>query len=184
MVATEITASWTTIALAVASTAAVLATVITYTRLAGLRSFSKMSSFDFAVTVAVGTVMGSIALSGSSLAVGVAVLAAFYLLQAGIALLRRTTRFDEVVDNDPLVLMVGPDLIEANLARTRVTAADVHSKLREANVYNYDQLKAVVLESTGDISVIHGDGPLDLDIFGDVIEHQRLQPLTDEPTAT
>lgn len=184
MVATEITASWTAIALAVASTAAVLAAVITYTRLAGLRSFSKMSSFDFAVTVAVGTVMGSIALSGSSLAVGLVVLASFYLLQAGIALLRRRTRFDEIVDNDPLVLMVGSELIEANLARTRVTEADVHSKLREANVYNYGQLKAVILESTGDISVIHGDGSLDLEIFEDVIEHERLRPLTGEPTAT
>ena len=184
MVATEITASWTAIALAMASTAAVLAAVITYTRLAGLRSFSKMSSFDFAVTVAVGTVMGSVALSGSSLAVGLTVLATFYVLQAGIALLRRRTRFDELVDNDPLVLMVGRDVIEANLARARVTVSDVQSKLREANVYNYDQLKAVILESTGDISVIHGDGPLDLDIFDDVIEHQRLQPGSREPTAT
>lgn len=178
MVGTEITASWSAIALAALSTAAVLAAVITYTRLAGLRSFSKMSSFDFAVTIAVGTVMGSVALSGSSLIVGLVVLAAFYLLQVAIALLRRNTRMDEVVDNDPLVLMVGRDLIEENLARTRVTAADVRSKLREANVYNYGQLKAVILESTGDISVLHGDGPLELEIFDGVIESHRLEPLT------
>ena len=178
MFGTEITATWSAIGLAVLSTAAVLVAVITYTRLAGLRSFSKMSSFDFAVTIAVGTVMGSVALSGSSLIVGLVVLASFYLLQVAIALLRRNTRMDEVVDNDPLVLMVGRDMIDENLARTRVTAADVHSKLREANVYNYDQLKAVILESTGDISVIHGDGRLDLEIFGDVIESHRLEPLT------
>ena len=178
MIGTEITASWSAIGLAMLSTATVLVAIITYTRLAGLRSFSKMSSFDFAVTIAVGTVMGSVALSGSSLIVGVVVLATFYLLQVTIALLRRNTPMDEVVDNDPLVLMVGRDMIEENLARTRVTEADVKAKLREANVYNYDQLKAVILESTGDISVIHGDGHVELDIFEDVIESYRLEPLT------
>ncbi|MEO0333444.1 MAG: DUF421 domain-containing protein, partial [Bacteroidota bacterium] len=33
--------------------------VILYTRLFGLRSFSKMSSFDFAMTIAVGTLLAS-----------------------------------------------------------------------------------------------------------------------------
>ncbi|MDX1674464.1 MAG: hypothetical protein R3314_06705, partial [Longimicrobiales bacterium] len=32
-------------------------TLILYTRLAGLRSFSKISSFDFAITVGMGTVL-------------------------------------------------------------------------------------------------------------------------------
>ena len=170
----EITASWSTIGLAALSTVAVLAAVITYTRLAGLRSFSKMSSFDFAVTVAIGTIMGSVALSGSSLVVGLVVLGLFYLLQVSIALLRRHARFDKVVDNDPLVLMVGANMVAENLNRTRVTPNDIRSKLREANVYNYDDVKAVILESTGDISVIHGEGGIDLDIFTDVIEHERL----------
>lgn len=34
---------------------------------------------------------------------------------------------------------------------------DVYAKLREANVLSLDQVRCVVLETTGDISVMHGD---------------------------
>ncbi len=42
-----------------------------------------------------------------------------------------------------------------------MTRSDVYAKLREANVIALDQALAVVLESTGNVSVLHGDGPLD-----------------------
>ena len=38
-----------------------------------------------------------------------------------------------------------------------MTEDDIYGKLREANVLDFDQVQAVVLESTGDISVLHGD---------------------------
>ena len=41
-------------------------------------------------------------------------------------------------------------------------------KLREANVLNTNQIRAVVLETTGDISVLHGEGELQDDILKDV----------------
>lgn len=170
----ELAASWSTIGLAAGSAAAIFVAVIAYTRLAGLRSFSKMSSFDFAATVAIGSTMASVGMSASSLVVGLVVLATFYGMQASIALLRRHAGFDAVVDNDPMLLMVGDRILTDNLDRVRVTEGDIKSKLREANVYNYDTLKAVILETTGDISVIHGDQPLDLDIFADVRDRDQL----------
>ncbi|OKI17062.1 hypothetical protein A6A08_07310 [Nocardiopsis sp. TSRI0078] len=45
------------------STVGIFATVLTYTRIAGLRSFSKMSSFDFAMTVAVGSLVATVAVA-------------------------------------------------------------------------------------------------------------------------
>jgi uncharacterized membrane protein YcaP (DUF421 family) len=41
------------------SSGLIYAIVILYTRIFGLRSFSKMSIFDFAMTVAVGTMLAS-----------------------------------------------------------------------------------------------------------------------------
>lgn len=165
MFATEVTASWSALGLAVVSAAAIFLAVITYTRLAGLRSFSKMSSFDFASTVAIGSTMAGVGMSQSSLVVGFAVLGTFYVMQVTVALLRRRSNVNAMVDNQPLLLMVGGRMLEDNLAATRVTANDVKSKLRAANVGHYDQVQAVVLETTGDITVLHGHGTVDTDLF-------------------
>ena len=52
--------------------------------------------------------------------------------------------------------MKGPEVLEDNLKRSRVTLGDLRAKLREANVTDLSQVKAVVFETTGDISVLHG----------------------------
>ncbi len=62
-----------------------------------------------------------------------------------------------------MILMVDGRMVEENLAQTRVTPSDVRSKLREANVLDPSEVKAVVLETTGDISVLHGDPASRLD---------------------
>jgi len=57
--------------------------------------------------------------------------------------------------------MLGSEFIPQNMMDTRVTRADVIAKLREANVTDLQQVLAVIIETTGDISVLHGEGPLD-----------------------
>lgn len=133
--------------------------VILFTRLAGKRSFSKMSSFDFAMTVAVGSIIATTVLSADvSLVQGITGLAVVYLLQLGAAIMRRFSWFQKTIDNSPLLLMEGSKIINENLKKARVTEGDLRSKLREANVLNLNQVKAVVFETTGDISVLHSEG--------------------------
>ncbi|MFN2555306.1 MAG: DUF421 domain-containing protein [Nitriliruptorales bacterium] len=167
--------TWATLLLAVLSTLGIFISTVVYTRITGLRSFSKMSSFDFAITVAIGSLIASVGLTSSSLLTGVVALGTLFAVQAGIALLRRVAQFSKVVDNEPLLLMAGERMLSDNLRRARLTEDDVRAKLREANVLNYDELRAVVLETTGDVSVIHGEGELELDIYGDVIDKHELE---------
>lgn len=150
----------------------VYALVILYTRIFGLRSFSKMSSFDFAMTVAVGTLLSSTIInkSPSVLQSGVALLS-LYFLQFVVAILRRKLSwFSKSVDNQPLLLMEGPKILQENLRKAQLSEDDLRSKLREANVLNYQQVKAVVFETTGDVSVLHTDkeNPLDWDLLKNV----------------
>ena len=157
----------------------VYAVVILLTRLNGLRSFSKMSSFDFVMTVAIGSIVAStILLENPPLLRAAFALAAVFGLQYGIALLReRSPDFGRLVDNEPMLLMDGPEVIEANLRKTRVTRDDLRAKLREANVLDLKEVRAVVLETTGDISVLHGEPggtPLDPDLLRDVRGAERL----------
>lgn len=146
----------------------VLAAVILVIRIVGLRSLSKMSSFDFAVTVAIGSMIASTTVSATPLANGVLGVVALMGAQAIVSVLRRRASFGKVVDNVPLLLMREGELLEAALDASRVTRTDVIAKLREANVLRLDQVRAVVLETTGDISVMQGDGPLDDILMNDI----------------
>ena len=130
--------------------------IIIYTRIFGKRSFSKMSSFDFAMTVAVGSMLASTVLSDSvTLPEGMIGLFFIYLFQLVAAYLRRWDFFREAIDNSPLLLMDGKDILHDNLAKARVTVTDLRSKLREANIVELEDVKAVVFETTGNIVVIH-----------------------------
>lgn len=147
--------------------------LIGFTRLAGLRSFSKMSSFDFAVTVAFGSLLASTVLTQSPpLAQSIVALAALFLIQYVVALLRVHSSFMvDAVDNAPSLVMAGPDILHENMRKVRMTKDDLYAKLREANVTRLEQVRAVVVESTGDVSVLHADpesAPLDTELLRNV----------------
>lgn len=149
-------ASWTSI-IAICITAVIIyLAVIIFTRIAGKRSFSKMSSFDFAMTVAIGSIIASTVLSESvSLAEGVVGLAMVYILQLAVAIIRLNTNVEKYIGNNPTLLMDRTKILHENLKKVRVTESDLRSKLREANVLELSQVRAVVFEATGDISVLH-----------------------------
>ena len=163
--------SWETVMLISASAIGIYVAIILLTRIIGKRSFSKMSSFDFAMTVAVGSIVATTILSSSvKLIEGLVGLTMIYVLQISIALARRNKTVQNMVDNSPLLLMDGEKIISSNLRKARVTEGDLRSKLREANVTELSQIKAVIFETTGDISVLHKkeDSPIDLWILKDV----------------
>lgn len=142
----------------IALTAVVMyGSILLLTRLVGLRSFAQMSAFDFAMSVAIGTLFASTIVSGAvSLTEGAFGLACLFGLQVFIGSARqRSSRFAKAVDNQPMLLMDGPEIIAGNMADGRVTEADLRSKLRESNVRNHDEVLAVVLETTGDVTVLH-----------------------------
>ena len=153
--------------------------VILYTRLAGLRSFSKMSSFDFAVTVAIGSVLAStLLLEDVTVLQGAVALALLYGLQVLASFLRlQWEPWRRVLDNRPVLLVAHGEFLRDNLRSARVTETDVRAKLREANVHALDHVLAVVLETTGDISVLHGEPGTALDpaLFDDVRDAERLR---------
>lgn len=156
-----INTTWTAVWMASLSAIGIYVALVLFTRMAGLRSFSKMSSFDFAITVAIGSVIGSTVLSESPpLYLAISALAALYILQMTIASLRgRSSLVDKLVNNEPLLLMKGTKILEENLKEAKVTHADLRAKLREANATQLSQVKAVVMESTGDIAVLHNEDP-------------------------
>lgn len=134
--------------------------VIALTRIVGLRSFSKMSGFDFAITVATGSVLAStVTAPKPTIAYGLMALVALFTVQTLVARLRHSSkRARQLIDNDPLLIMKNGEILEHNLQKSKLTKADLYGKLREANAYDLSRVLAVVFEPTGDVSVLHGSG--------------------------
>jgi len=59
------------------------------------------------------------------------------------------------VTNKPVELLRKGKISKDNLRLTGVSENDLMAKLREANALNLNNVLSVVLETTGDISVIH-----------------------------
>lgn len=146
------------LAMSAFSALCVFIAVIIFTRIAGLRSFSKLSAFDFAVTVAIGSLVASTVIAPDpSIELAIVALASLYVLQIGTAALRtHSSRFARLVNNEPLLLMDGAEILHDNLKVGKLTTDELTAKLREANVIEWSEIKAVILETTGNISVLHG----------------------------
>lgn len=138
--------------------AAVLWTVL-LVRIVGLRAFSKMTAFDFVATIATGSL---IAQAGTRSDWGeyiqtLSAIAGVFLLQWLLAKARLSSgAFRTAIRNKPVLLMENGHFIEAAMTATRVSRSNVTEKLRAANVRGASEVRAVVLETTGDISVMHG----------------------------
>ena len=114
-----------------------------------------MSSFDFAMTVAIGAVVGTTILSPSvSLVQGIIGLASLYLLQHIVGFLRRFETFDFLVTNQPILLMKGSQVLYENMKKAHVTKKDLQAVLRQANVTDRSHVLAVIFETSGDVSVL------------------------------
>lgn len=129
-------------------------------RVVGLRSFSKMTSFDFVATIATGSL---IAQAGTRSDWGeflqaLAAITGVFLVQWLLAKARqRSEMLRQVIVNQPVLLMEGGRFLEDALKETRVSRSNLMEKLRSAGVSDLEQVRAAVLETTGEISVIRGD---------------------------
>lgn len=140
-------------------TAAALVWVLLLVRVIGLRSFSKMTAFDFVATIATGSLLASAATAtrwGDFFQVIIAI-AALMAVQAALSALRKTSdKARHLLGNTPILLMRDGKFLDEAMRTSRVAREDVLSKIRGANVRDISTVRAVVLENTGDISVMHG----------------------------
>ncbi|MBK67214.1 MAG: hypothetical protein CMP22_03680 [Rickettsiales bacterium] len=150
------------------STALVFIITMIFVRINGLRSFAKLSSYDFAVTIAIGSILGAVVIQKEpSILQGMLAIGTFLLLQAIYSFLRRKTNFQHI-ENSPLLVMENGEFLDHNIEKANMTKFDIISKLREANVCQLKDAKAVVVEITGDVSVLHGADAIDQILLKDV----------------
>ena len=150
--------STTEAAMVTVTTIVLYASIIALVRLTGLRSFSKMSASDFAMTVAIGTLFaGAISKPDPTILVSLLGLSLLFAAQKLVAIARSNETVKGLFDNTPILLMRDGVLLDENLEYCSVTPDDIRAKLREANATSLSRVHAVIFETTGDVSVLHGD---------------------------
>jgi uncharacterized membrane protein YcaP (DUF421 family) len=136
-------------------------------RLGERRTLAQLSAFDFAVAVAIGSIIGRGATaSGTSFAVSAVALVTFLIAHRVVAILRRHSRVVRLIDHPPRVLVAGGELQQRELARAGLTATDVYALLRTKGVGDLRQVGYLLYEASGAVTVVGRDqqpGPLLLD---------------------
>ena len=141
-------------------------------RIAGLRTFAKMTSFDFATTIAIGSILATVSINlKASIGNGIVALAAIVAFQVVFAVMQRWFNwFKKAATNEPVLLMKDGEILHENLRNSNLHRSELIAKLREANVLDFNQVKAVVFESTGDVSVLHSNPDSDEELHPDLLD--------------
>lgn len=147
-------------------------------RIGGKRTLSKMNAFDFVVTISLGSIMAAIVLNSNiSLVSGVLAVVVLVLCQIAVTSLSvRWRRFERLIKDDPTLLYYQGEFLEDQLRRVRVTETEVLAAIREQGHPSLERVRAVVLETDSDFSVLVGDGELSA--------LRNVQPLAEHRAAT
>jgi uncharacterized membrane protein YcaP (DUF421 family) len=148
--------SWATVAYVATSTTAIYCSTLLVVRLAGRRTVSQLSAFDIVVTIALGSLIASTAVSPEpSYAQGITAVATLLTLQVAAAALRqRVPVLRRLLDFAPFaVVRDGEVHLPTSPLGPQMTKDELLTKLRERGIFHLDDLRLVVVEPTGGISV-------------------------------
>ena len=140
------------------------AVLIVMLRVSGKRTLSKMNAFDFVVTVALGSTLATVILS-KNVALLDGALAFFMLifLQYCITWLSvRHKTVKQMITSDPTLLLYKGEVLKQALKKERITMEEIYVAARKHGLCDLKQIHAIVLETTGTLSVLSekpdGDG--------------------------
>ena len=150
---------WEPVVRMLATVPAVYALVVAAVRVSGKRSTSQLNNFDWIVTVAMGSIVGS-AVVLRDVAVAPAVLAVVALLALQYAVTWAAARwgwFRRVVQARPALVFYRGECLDDALRTERLSGQEVHAAIREAGYWDPAHVEAVVLEADASLSVIGHD---------------------------
>lgn len=162
--------SWQTIVRTIVVSVLAYIGMIILLRRSGKRTLSKMNAFDFIVTVALGSALANVMLNRDvSLAEGV--LAFFLLMFFQYAITWASVRFSRVknlITSQPAMLLYKGELLEQVLKKERITHEEVHMALRSQGFSSLQEIDLMVLETTGEITIVPRLSGPGAEILGDI----------------
>lgn len=148
--------SWTGLLRVLVVGISAYAALILLLRVSGKRTLSKMNSFDFVVTIALGSTLATVLLSKDvALAEGVTAFALLIFLQFVITWLSvRSKWVRRLVKGEPRLLFYQGEFLHDAMREVRVTPEEIRQAARTGSFADLDDVGAVVLETDGTMSVM------------------------------
>lgn len=137
----------------------IYAALILFIRVAGKRSLASLNAFDMLVTVALGSLLATTAVSADlPMAEGAFAIAALLFLQwlvtrGSVA----SGRVRNLVRASPRYLVKDGKYLRAAADEERVTLPEVEEAMRKSGYGRFDEVRALILETDGSFSVIGTD---------------------------
>lgn len=125
-------------------------------RVTGKRTVSKWNSFDLVVTVALGSSLSTVFLSGNtSLAQGAVGFSILILMQYVVTWLNvRSRMVQKVIKAKPALLLHKGRFMKETMEHERVPVSEILAAVRSHGIANIEEVGAVILETDGNFSVI------------------------------
>ena len=146
--------------------------VVAFIRLSGKRTTSKMNSFDWIVTVAIGSLVAAGVILEDTHIVEVLVAIAMliglqYLLTIGIV---KSATFETIVKNGPVLLLYDSQMLKQAMDHERISEREILAAVRSSGASTIKAVRAIVLENDATLSVLlHADADdEDMSAFHDV----------------
>ncbi len=122
----------------------------------GKRTLSKMNAFDFIVTIALVSTLSTVALNNSVPLVDGLItfllLISFQYIITWISV--NNKRFKKLITSNPTMLVNKGNIYEKALRKERITEQELYIAIRENGYSTFEDVDVIVLETTGEISVI------------------------------
>ena len=161
--------SWLVAGGVVIATVAIYLTLVVLVRVVGQRSLASMTTLDVGCVAAFGAVIGrTMLLRTPTLLSGVIVLVTLFGMQVLLRVVGRSPRIDRWFQRSPVVLMDDGAMLIDNMRRAHVSADDLRQFLRLAGITRLSDVRYVVLERNGGLSVLRNDGELDAGLVADL----------------
>jgi uncharacterized membrane protein YcaP (DUF421 family) len=143
---------------------ALFAVAVLGLRLGERRTLVQLGAFDFAVAVAIGSIIGrTVTASDTSFLTGAVALVTLLAAHRLVALARRHSRVARAIDHPPRVLVARGRVRPRELARAGLTVADVHALVRQHGVDDLADVGYLLYETRGATTLVKAGtepGPL------------------------
>lgn len=130
--------------------------VILILRISGKRTLSKMNSFDFIVTVALGSILANtITAEGPSIVEGLLaffLLVFFQLITTWLSV--NFNFFNKIIKSSPKLLYYDEIYYEKEMKKERIHKSEIFQAVRSQGKESMEDIRAVVLETDGTFSII------------------------------
>lgn len=133
--------------------------VVVILRLFGKRALAKMNAFDFVVTIALGSILSTTIVNKNlALVDGALVILLLLLLQFALSKLAMvSTLVNGLIKEELAVLFYKNQFDYTVMKKQRVLEGEIYQAMRAKGFSSTNNVLAVVLETTGDISVLPKD---------------------------